>query len=417
MEGHEAQFIFVYFPFIDSELFREWDPRGYKLYIYMRRHLWRSSGGKLGGYYLNGWLAAEGYLGTWAKWLKISRAATSKILGWMEENKILKCLYRTKSGCHPNVYALGQVVEITGGRRQEVIYLDAMLFKEAVPLEPDTAEKVLAHEVEPAPKLSQLNLYVPRKHDCFPQETVPFTQGNSTVHPGERSNSIKGIICDHAQLGSGEPNCSPGEQLSSEPTPAALSAEPLGPKAAVGGRARPGPRVEADNGALLPASPAAHFLFAALGAEAEARGRVGPRRFRSVSAKSELERIEQSLGLAWTKETLSAAVRKMGHVSAERVIAYLSAAAKSQASVPKADSLDQALYRQVVESLKLNPEATELHGKIAASVTHACMKGGYTVHHVRRAGRQWYGSWMGREGRIPKESEFVGLMEQMREQG
>jgi len=126
MEG--KQFIPLYFDLLDSKLLEggSWDWRGYALYLKIRRHVWRSSNHKiLGAYWKAGWLAAEGYMGTWAKWLGCSRPVVSRLLSEMEDKKILYCSYKSEYAGKPNVYILGKIIFIEGSiKPSEIFFLD-----------------------------------------------------------------------------------------------------------------------------------------------------------------------------------------------------------------------------------------------------------------------------------------------------
>ena len=113
-EQRPIQFIKTTFPLIDSELMKSWDARGYKLYLKMRRHICRSSKHRLSGYWLQGYLAVDGYLGSWASWMGVSKQVISKLLKWMEEKNIIVCAQKSKTAGQPNIYILGQVLHIEG---------------------------------------------------------------------------------------------------------------------------------------------------------------------------------------------------------------------------------------------------------------------------------------------------------------
>jgi hypothetical protein len=120
-----GQFVPIRFKLIDSELFQEWlkNPRSLALYIYMRRYVWRSRGGRLGGYYQRGFLCVEGFLGTWANAFNVSKATISREMTWMKTRGIVRQMQNARDvgGERPNIYALGQVYDIPGGDDKDAV--------------------------------------------------------------------------------------------------------------------------------------------------------------------------------------------------------------------------------------------------------------------------------------------------------
>ena len=120
-----GQFVPTRFKLIESQLFLEWPGGAFKLYTYMRRFVWRSRNGKLGMFYGQGLLCVEGYLGSWAKALGVSKATISRWLDWMKREGVFWLVRDTHiiGGIQPSIYALGQVYDPVGGQSDDTIEL------------------------------------------------------------------------------------------------------------------------------------------------------------------------------------------------------------------------------------------------------------------------------------------------------
>ncbi len=429
MEGRSAQYIPVEFEFLDSTLFREWDSRGYKLYLHMRRHIWRGASGRLAGYYQNGWLAADGYLGTWAHWLGISRSEVSRLLAWMESKCIIRRLYKSETAGHPNIYAIGEVEHIIGGKPKEVIYLQHLLTEEADhSLEPLDEPPSLAHEsVGPEHLLTYTSR--PQLPTTVAVRQHSVAGGGHSVAGGQRSNNRIVIVeenkdhCDGNTVAIPE-SLSPETELDStssenvEPTPSLMPncdiQEPAAPCEDLHKPKRP--RVDAGEPSLLaPRTIGAALFFEVLGREAAAKGFIGPRQFKSLALRDKFEAAETRLGPERLVEVIQAGLATMGYAGMPKLVAYIVKAAGNGA--PALANLDPVLYQKVVEAMRLDPAVSTQHRDQAARVTEACMKGGYTAEEVRKAGRYWWkDDWRGKAATGPNDGQFIQLMRSVREE-
>jgi len=207
-ESKAVQFIMLEFPFVDSELYDEWDPRGMKLYWKMRRYVCRSSEHRLAGYWQQGYLAVEGFQGTWAKSLGVSQSVVSKLLGWMEEKRVAICAHKSRTAGDPNVYVLGRVFHVEGSDRPvEVFLLDHHYQSQRLGdgFADDTSHlpPVIAldvDEIDTPLKLRRQTLTPEETHSLenktYSTENETFFGENKTYSPGKTSNIEDRIVED-----------------------------------------------------------------------------------------------------------------------------------------------------------------------------------------------------------------------------
>ena len=199
-ESSGLQFIMLEFPFIDSELYDEWDPRGMKLYWKMRRYVCRSNNHRLAGYWQKGYLATEGFQGTWAKMLGISQSTVSKLLRWMEEKGIITCGHRSRTAGDPNVYILGRVFHIEGSNKPvEVFLMDHHYQAQSigkVQFQDDTTElgPVLATDVQGIDVPLKLRKQALTENESYSLENGTYSPQNKTYSPGKTSNIEDRIV-------------------------------------------------------------------------------------------------------------------------------------------------------------------------------------------------------------------------------
>ena len=201
-ESKAVQFIMLEFPFIDSELYDEWDPRGMKLYWKMRRYVCRSNNHRLAGYWQKGYLATEGFQGTWAKMLGISQPTISKLLRWMEEKGIIICGHRSRTAGDPNVYILGKVFHVEGSDKPvEVFLMDHHYQAQSVgkvDFQSDTAElePVLATDVPGIDVPLKMRKQTLTENETYSLENETYSPQNKTYSPGKTSNIEDRIVED-----------------------------------------------------------------------------------------------------------------------------------------------------------------------------------------------------------------------------
>ena len=201
-ESSGLQFIMLEFPFIDSELYDEWDPRGMKLYWKMRRYVCRSNNHRLAGYWQRGLLATEGFQGTWAKALNISQSTISKLLRWMEEKRIITCGHRSRTAGDPNVYILGRVFHVEGSNKPvEVFFMDHHYQAQSLSkaqFQDDTAEldPVLAGDVQDIEVPLKLRKQDPSENETYSLENETYSPQNKTYSLGKTSNIEDRIVED-----------------------------------------------------------------------------------------------------------------------------------------------------------------------------------------------------------------------------
>lgn len=120
------QFVMITFDLIEGDAFEEIDGRALKLYLIWRRYTWRSATkGKLKDWFAKGFLCAEGYYGTWAKRLGVSRATIKRDVDKLVEQGWVKIGHKSRAADDPNVIVLGLWREFQG-QRVELYYADAL---------------------------------------------------------------------------------------------------------------------------------------------------------------------------------------------------------------------------------------------------------------------------------------------------
>lgn len=134
------QFVGLSFDLIDSPIYDQVDGRGFKLYVKLRRFVWRKETGPLGEYFKTGHLAMDGYLSQWAEWLGVSKPTVSRILNQLEEAGWIKWVVRSTKGGESNVLILGRWISVDG-KRVEVYFVDT-LAGEAANEQADTVSPV-----------------------------------------------------------------------------------------------------------------------------------------------------------------------------------------------------------------------------------------------------------------------------------
>jgi hypothetical protein len=120
------QFVGLNFDLVDSPIYDRVDSRGFKLYVKLRRFIWRKETGPLGEFFEAGHLAVDGYLSQWATWLGVSKPTLSRILNQLEEAGWIKWAVRSSKGGQPNVLILGRWIPVDD-KRLEVYFVDTLV--------------------------------------------------------------------------------------------------------------------------------------------------------------------------------------------------------------------------------------------------------------------------------------------------
>lgn len=114
-----------YFDVITSGLYRKIPGDPLKLYWLLRRFVCRArSGHSLSLFYVQGYLAASGYLGTYAKLFGKSESTVSRWLKTLEDHKIISTYRKGREGT-PSIWILGRVIHVEGSEYGvDVFFLD-----------------------------------------------------------------------------------------------------------------------------------------------------------------------------------------------------------------------------------------------------------------------------------------------------
>lgn len=163
------QFVPVPFPVLDSTEFDAMDPQAIKLYLKMRRFIWRKSTGELGDWFSRGWLVLDGNLNQWGTWLGVSKSTVSRKLNALHDARWALWLFRSQATTDRNVVALGTWVP-AGEVRVEVYFLDTIVSGQ------------LGRLLQELPEIPA------QQSHCCTGATVPFHQRNGTVAPVQRTN-------------------------------------------------------------------------------------------------------------------------------------------------------------------------------------------------------------------------------------
>ena len=115
----------LYFDIITSPLYQRIPGDPLKLYFILRRYICRArSGHSLSLFYINGYLAMSGYLGTYAKLFGKSIATISRWIKTLEEHKVL-FTYQKGRDDRPSIWILGRVIHVEGSLYgEDVFFLD-----------------------------------------------------------------------------------------------------------------------------------------------------------------------------------------------------------------------------------------------------------------------------------------------------
>jgi len=119
------QFVGLRFTLVDNPAYDQMDGRGIKLYVKLRRFIWRKETGPLGTYFENGHLATDGYLNQWAEWLGVAKSTVSRILNQLEEAGWIKWVVRSSKGGQPNIIILGRWIAVDD-ERIETYFVDTL---------------------------------------------------------------------------------------------------------------------------------------------------------------------------------------------------------------------------------------------------------------------------------------------------
>jgi hypothetical protein len=209
IEEVQSNFVFTWFAFIDSKLFREWPGDSYKLYLYMRRYTNRRRDGALGGYYLKGWLVTAGTMPYWANLFGVDRSTISRWLKWLEDHKLVLCLSKTQRAGERSIYALGQVYDIPGGKPVEVFYLDHAIDEyDAASKPPEGGDPVLAQDAPDAPMLLEPRRYIPPEketHVLVHETHVLVHETHASEHETHASMSLNNreVVIGEEGIGEG----------------------------------------------------------------------------------------------------------------------------------------------------------------------------------------------------------------------
>lgn len=136
------QFVMMRFDLLDSEQFDLMHPQAIKLYLKLRRFIWRSADkGRLAEHFARGNLAVEGYCPQWAEWLQTSRSTAGRMVKELEDAGWLVRAYQSRGREDPNILYLGFWVEV-GEDRLEIYFADTTSPKETVAARRDTRAPV-----------------------------------------------------------------------------------------------------------------------------------------------------------------------------------------------------------------------------------------------------------------------------------
>jgi hypothetical protein len=119
-----VQFVMVRFSLLDSPGFDEMDARAVKLYLKLRRYVWRSEKGPLADWFRSGYLVADGYMKQWGDWLGVSKSTASRMIACLVEAGWIAWGEKSAVGKAPNVIILGVWQSLPSGERLEIFYVD-----------------------------------------------------------------------------------------------------------------------------------------------------------------------------------------------------------------------------------------------------------------------------------------------------
>lgn len=119
-------YIKLYFDTITSTLYRKIGGDPLKLYLMLRRYICRArSGHSLSLFYINGYLAVSGYLGTYARLFDKSESTISRWLDELEQNEVLSTYQKGMKDGRPSIWILGRVMHVEGSEYGvEIFFLD-----------------------------------------------------------------------------------------------------------------------------------------------------------------------------------------------------------------------------------------------------------------------------------------------------